>query len=238
MAVQEKRITEYVTEYYGGGEHPKDSNTTLYRYRLDRIWDSAKKPLLVIGCNPSTATAEKLDPTMLKVMEIARDNGYGGVIMCNLYSYRETNPNEMKKAARKHGFDYIIGRQNETVLMQAAEKYGFRGADDVVFAYGNIGVTGWKDINGKGVNDEALQHAIELMVRIRSEKSKNVWAFALTDKGQPRHPLKIKNNMKANWINLIDYYLLDNICPEVPPIDQDADDDDDNDDEDGDINMD
>ena len=140
MAVEYKSVSETVNEYYGGGEHPEHRYTTLYRYRLERIWDTEIAPLLVIGCNPSTATAETLDQTIMKVYNIARDNNYGGIIMCNLYAYRGTDPEEMKNAAAENGFEYVIGQHNEEQLMEAANDWE---VEDVVFAYGNIGVEGW-----------------------------------------------------------------------------------------------
>ena len=135
------------TEFYGGGEHPEHGYTRLYRYRLQRIWNDQENPLLVIGCNPSTATAEELDETMRQVIKIARNNGYGGVIMCNLYAYRGTDPDDMKNAARNNGgFEHVIGPRNLEQLKEAATNDW--NVEDVVFAYGNIGVTGW------GINDD------------------------------------------------------------------------------------
>lgn len=52
-------------------------------------------PLVCIGVNPSTATPEKLDPTLRQVKNRAERMGYDGWIMLNLYPQRATNPNDL-----------------------------------------------------------------------------------------------------------------------------------------------
>lgn len=49
-----------------------------------------KKPLFCFGINPSTATPDKLDPTLKKVESIAKHNGYDSFIMFNVYPKRDT----------------------------------------------------------------------------------------------------------------------------------------------------
>ena len=48
------------------------------------------KTLFCFGINPSTATPEKLDPTIKKVECIAKYNGYDSFIMFNVYPKRDT----------------------------------------------------------------------------------------------------------------------------------------------------
>ena len=43
-----------------------------------------KRTLACLGINPSTATPEKLDRTMLSVKRIANYNGYDGFLMLNI----------------------------------------------------------------------------------------------------------------------------------------------------------
>lgn len=49
-----------------------------------------RKTLFCIGINPSTATPDKLDPTLKKVESIAKNNGYDSFIMFNVYPKRDT----------------------------------------------------------------------------------------------------------------------------------------------------
>lgn len=74
--------------------HPDQNN--LWRYTLGR---SGSKPLLVIGLNPSTATPEKLDPTVTRVEKVAQQSGFDGFVMLNLYPVRATDPKDLSPKA-------------------------------------------------------------------------------------------------------------------------------------------
>ena len=63
-----------------------------WRYTLGR---SGARPLLVIGLNPSTATQEKLDPTVTRVEKVAQQCGFDGFVMLNLYPVRATDPKDL-----------------------------------------------------------------------------------------------------------------------------------------------
>ncbi len=64
------------------------SDCGTYRYALGRIWNPTTPPALFIGLNPSTADARQDDPTIRRCIRFARDWGYGGLLMGNLYAYR------------------------------------------------------------------------------------------------------------------------------------------------------
>jgi len=68
-----------------------------YRYILKRSWDESKGFVNFIGLNPSTADESKDDPTIRRCMGFARDWGYGGIYMTNLFALRATHPEELKK---------------------------------------------------------------------------------------------------------------------------------------------
>ena len=76
-----------------------------YRFSLWRIWDNTKPILAFIGLNPSTANSETNDPTIRRVIKFAKDNGYGGIKMLNLFtiisalpSVLLTHPNPLQEA--------------------------------------------------------------------------------------------------------------------------------------------
>ena len=77
-----KKFKITTTEHTGSNNH----GHSVYRYRLMRIWNEKEKPLMIIGCNPSKANVCTTDPTMDKVSNIAFNNGYGGVIVSNLFA--------------------------------------------------------------------------------------------------------------------------------------------------------
>ena len=68
-----------------------------YRHSLGRHWDREKGFVLFIGLNPSTADSEADDPTIRRCIRFARDWGYGGLEMCNLYDWRATDPKQLPR---------------------------------------------------------------------------------------------------------------------------------------------
>jgi hypothetical protein len=62
------------------------------RYTLGKL---TQKPLFCIGVNPSTATPEKLDPTVRSVENHAFRKWFSSWIMLNVYPQRATNPDDM-----------------------------------------------------------------------------------------------------------------------------------------------
>ena len=60
------------------------------------------RPLIVMGINPSTADAEKPDPTIRKVMGFAEINGFDSFVMINVYPQRATIPKELHKKPDKN----------------------------------------------------------------------------------------------------------------------------------------
>ena len=67
-----------------------------YRFSLYRVWNQNRPPLNAIGLNPSTATETTDDPTVRRLMGFARDWGYGGLVLSNIFSYRSTKPSVLK----------------------------------------------------------------------------------------------------------------------------------------------
>lgn len=86
-----------------------------YRYVLTREWSEGTK-LVVIGLNPSTATAEQDDPTIRRCIGYAKRWGFSGLVMLNLFAYRATRPRDMQRAPCP------IGPANDQVIdLYAAE---------------------------------------------------------------------------------------------------------------------
>ena len=66
-----------------------------YRYALWRIWDLSKPRVMFVGLNPSRAVERKNDNTIIKVVKIARHNGFGGVYMMNIYPFITAYPSQL-----------------------------------------------------------------------------------------------------------------------------------------------
>ena len=87
-----------------------------YRYLLTRTWDAGRERIAFIGLNPSTADATQDDPTIRRIVSFARDWGYGGVDMLNLFAFRATDPRDMKAAADP------VGPDNDRWLVEVAQR--------------------------------------------------------------------------------------------------------------------
>ncbi len=115
-----------------------------------------------IGLNPSTATPEKLDPTVAKCEFWAQRWGFEGFVMLNLFSYRATEPADMLCHADPAGDPH-----NRDAITWVANHAGL-----VVACWGNDG-----------------QH-LERSTLIRSAlKDVPLRCLHLNKTGEPKHPL-------------------------------------------------
>ncbi|MEZ5943832.1 MAG: DUF1643 domain-containing protein [Planctomycetaceae bacterium] len=101
--------------------------TEKYRFFLQRTWDvnSNADVVAFIGLNPSTATELQNDPTVNRCQIYARDWGYGGFIMLNIFGLRSTDPKGLKQV------DDPTGSLNDTYI-----KLGVQHAKTVVCCWG------------------------------------------------------------------------------------------------------
>ena len=120
---------------------------------------------MFIGLNPSTADETEDDPTILRCINFAKSWGYGGLCMANLFAYRATQPEDMKKAS-----DPIGDKNNETLIL-LAQKAGV-----IIGAWGNDGVF----LN----RSEEIRSLIPEINVLKVNKS-----------GEPAHPLYLKSTL-------------------------------------------
>ena len=107
-----------------------------YRYSLSRHWAPKRGYALFIGLNPSTADELQDDPTIRRCVRFAKDWGYGGMVICNLYAFRATDPKVMMAANDPVGplnDDWICRFSGEARVVVAAwgvgGRFGYRGHD-------------------------------------------------------------------------------------------------------------
>jgi len=142
------------------------SSCRKYRYSLSRIWDKKKKHVLFIGLNPSTADEEMDDATVRRCLNYAKNWGYGGFIMVNLFAYRTTFPSELKQV------QYPVGKDNDKYIIKLSKK-----ADITVATWGN---------NGNLYNrDKQVLSLVSNLMCLNVNKS-----------GQPAHPLYLNKDLK------------------------------------------
>ena len=102
------------------------SHDNIYRYQLSRIWHEEKPKILFIMLNPSTADEFVEDPTIRRVVTYAKDWGYGGVYVGNLYAFRSTDPKGLKSITDP------VGPENITHIQTLISV-----VDKVIYAWGN-----------------------------------------------------------------------------------------------------
>lgn len=140
------------------------SEDGLYRYRLTRVW-GAPNLLPFIMLNPSTADAFIDDPTIVRCRRFARDMGYGGLEVVNLYAYRATKPADLWKA------EDPVGPRNNRILGELLDRAWMSGTP-VIAAWGA----------------NAKPDRVRWLLR-RCEGQHTLHALRVTKGGAPGHPL-------------------------------------------------
>ena len=135
----------------------------VHRYHLWRAWQSGARSVCWIMLNPSIADAAVDDPTIRKCVGFSRRWGFGSIDVLNLYTYRATSPNELRRAGCPNGefADAVI----KSVLGEYTER--------VVYGWGT---------NAR-VDREV---AVDALVRSQGFEP---MALAVCQGGQPGHPL-------------------------------------------------
>lgn len=102
------------------------SGDRKYRYALWRIWDESKPLVMFVGLNPSTANETDNDPTIRCVIKFAKQWGYGGVYMANLFGLVSSNPADLLTCK-----DPVGDNDHQLEIFS-------RKCKDVVFAWGKF----------------------------------------------------------------------------------------------------
>jgi hypothetical protein len=144
------------------------------RYALTRRWGEGPQVLFVM-LNPSTATEVANDPTIERCERRARAWGMGALAVANLFAWRCSRPEGLRRAADP------VGADNDRVLLDLA-----RRSDLVLCAWGVHGAHLGRDrmvadlLRSQGL---ALHH------------------LGLTRAGAPRHPLYLPYSAQPQpWV--------------------------------------
>lgn len=142
------------------------SDCERYRYLLQIQWDTQRGCLQAIGLNPSTATELVDDPTIRRLKRFARDFGFGGLLMTNLFAFRSTDPSALRRAEDPIGPlntpQFLAEQTMNTVACWGAHKAA--------------------RLRGEEVRSYFRDHLIKLK------------AFGFTRDGHPLHPLYLPAN--------------------------------------------
>lgn len=149
------------------------SDDGRYRYTLGRRWtnDLTAAGLVFIMLNPSTATAEEDDPTIRRCIRFARDLGYGGLHVVNLYAYRATKPADLWKAADP------VGPDNDRILTETMDRANREGRP-VIAAWGT------------NARPDRVRHVLSL------PGADSLTALRTTKDGHPSHPLYLPATLR------------------------------------------
>jgi len=140
--------------------------TGRYRYSLWREWDASGPRVAFVLLNPSTADADRDDPTVRRCIGLARAWGCGSLEVVNLFACRATNPGVLREVAD------AVGPENERYLREAA-----RRAQRIVLAWGARGGLHGRD---------------RVILRLLGTGDP-LDCLGTTRDGQPRHPLYVSN---------------------------------------------
>lgn len=130
-------------------------------------------PLIMLMLNPSTADEVKNDPTVERCERRARREGYGSLIVLNIFAFRATKPADMKAEPNP------IGDENDDYIRRYLELAASVAGAKVCAAWGNHG-------KHLGRSADILEMAKTAGVDLVCLKR--------TKAGQPGHPLYVKNN--------------------------------------------
>lgn len=146
------------------------SSCWRYRYLLWRIWDQSL-PIWSFGMlNPSTADHLNSDPTVTRCCNRAKQGGAGGLVVWNLFAWRDTDPAAMKRASDP------VGPANDMAIRVAVKNSA-------------LNIAAW---GAHGDHRFRAGHVRAMMCR--HDVPLHVLAF--TNDGQPRHPLYLEARLQ------------------------------------------
>jgi hypothetical protein len=89
-----------------------------YRYILKREFKKdAKRFLVFIMLNPSTADESSNDPTVLRCQNHALNRDFDGFIVLNIFAFRSTDPKNMTKQKDP------VGKDNDKHILKVLKKH-------------------------------------------------------------------------------------------------------------------
>lgn len=137
-----------------------------YRYLLWRSYDCALPAVTFVMLNPSAADEHYNDPTITRVISLAKNWGFGRLFVVNLFAFMTADPNKLKLRRDP------IGADNDRWI-----DFALKQSQTVVLAWGNHGVH--------------QERAKAVLRRLPQERCR---VIAVTAQGQPRHPLYTPKN--------------------------------------------
>lgn len=144
------------------------SDCGTYRYRLWRTWGDGERVAFCM-LNPSTATEVENDPTIRRCIGFAKDLGFRGLVVVNLFALRSTDPAALLEHPEP------IGPKNLKHIVETA-----RECSRVVAAW--------------GAHKAAEERGPSLANFLRGHHDVELACLGKTKSGAPRHPLYLRKD--------------------------------------------
>lgn len=154
------------------------SSNRKYRYLLKRYWDKRKPQVVFIGINPSTADENKDDATIRRLCYFANSWGFGGFSIINLFSLVSRD----QQALNRVSYNEAVGGRNAEFLHEEC--------------LGSTVVLMWGD--AKTIH---LSRRVNYYLEVLDDLEIDLFAFKLTSRGNPAHPLYLPGDTKLKQIS-------------------------------------
>ncbi len=138
------------------------------RWTLTREWRRETGSALFVMLNPSTADAEKDDPTIRNIIDRAYNWGFGKLVVVNLFPIRSSSPDAAFAWMQTVGSN-ADAEGNERIIRDEARKAGI-----VICAWGG---THWAQAKGQRMWSMLRSLDVE------------TFCIGRTKNGYPKHPL-------------------------------------------------
>lgn len=143
------------------------SKCGTYRFNLWRTWDTRKQSAVFVGLNPSTADATRDDNTIRRCIGFARQWGFGGLVMVNLFPLRSRSPKALPGPLNQEA-----EAANRAAVIEACEQAGI-----LIACWGSA----WL----------ARDRGVEYL-----DLASKWHCLGQTKSGAPRHPLYLASDTK------------------------------------------
>jgi hypothetical protein len=169
--IRETALEINLYDSVGPGNAALFSADGVYRYVLTRQWAAGSRVCCWIMLNPSTADAQKNDPTVARCIKFSQRWGFAAIAVLNLFALRATNPAELKRHAN------AVGEHNDLFIdrvVQICEQ-------PIVCAWGEHG---------------RYQRRDRLIARRLRAAGIKLACLGETKAGRPRHPLYLRTDIE------------------------------------------
>lgn len=161
------------------------------RYTLTRRWSDNDELgwMQIIMLNPSVGDDQIDDPTIRRCIAFAQRDGYGGISLRNLFSFRSPSPAALRQRLVE-GWPHLASDLAfvSMALAWAATKNDPIKNDPIIVAWG-AWPTVWAKQGVPGVRER-----IDYVTSEAAEQGVPLLCWGTTKDGSPRHPLYLKSD--------------------------------------------